>query len=610
MKLKGIQIRGYKCFKDSGFIPFHNLTVFIGENDSGKSSVLNALEILLLNKQPSEDDYHKNCEDDTTSETIEVDGIFSVIEINEYLQNYIINNEIRISKRINKKDGIKFYAPKNIYVNDKLNQIEKALVQELKDLADELGLDKNKKKDDLKVDILEFLALNPQEKVAQESEIQLKEIIDYLPIFQRYNSNDYGNPQSLVAKILQNVYRTHFFNKDEESKEVLKGDFVTLKVDIENNLNSKIRESLKKKIQQYNAEVKDVQGRFSIDFSKGLDFYQLEIDTGGGLKPIGNRGEGAKKRLFLAILEWDKELEKEIISKRSIIKAYDEPDANLHFEAQRKLFYEISKNSDEDTLNQNIICTHSITMIDRAPASSINKLGLNKFEQSEISYLITDGDKEIKDFLDKISIIGGIKNSSIFYEKCFLLVEGASEENALPILYKKLYSRTLHEDGIILINLQSNGAWQNFLKLLNKNKQDCIILFLDADTQYSTSSAQITFDRLTEVGFDSNFLSNNVVLAGIKEFEDSYPNNVLVDMLNSKYPKQLGALWIESEIANLKATSSKFSETILIEIGREHRKRVGKPEVALEFANHILAADIESITEIMTAFDKVRKIIQ
>lgn len=610
MKLKGIAIKGYKSFKDSGFIPFHNLTVFIGENDSGKSSVLNALEILLLNKQPNEEDYHKDCENDSISESIEIKGVFSIDEIIEPLQDFIINSEIKISKRISKIDGVKFYAQKNIYANGRLNQLDKVLLPELKDLAAELGLDNNKKKDDLKIDILEFLRANPQEKVAQEIEIHWKEIVDFLPIFQRYNSSDYGNPQILVGKVLQNLYRTHFFNKNKEGKEVLIDRFTILKADIENNLNTKIRDSLKTKIQQYNAEVKDVQGRFSIDFAKGLDFYQLEIDTGGGLKPIASRGEGAKKRLFLAILEWDKEIEKEINLQRGIIKAYDEPDANLHFEAQRKLFYEISKDSNGENLNQNIICTHSITMIDRAPASSINKLGLNAFEQSEISYLVTDNDEDIKDFLGQISIIGGIKNSSIFYEKCFLLVEGASEENALPILYKKLHNKTLLEDGIVLINLQSNGAWQNFLKLLNKNKQECIVLFLDADTQYSTSSAQITFDRLQEIGFDSTFLSTNVILAGTKEFEDSYPNNVLVDMLNTKYPKQSGIPWIESEIASLKATSPKFSETILYEIGREHRKRVGKPEVALEFANHILAEDIASIAEVVKAFEKVRQIIQ
>jgi predicted ATP-dependent endonuclease of OLD family len=38
-------------------IPFHRLSVFIGENDAGKTAIVDALEILLTSASPSSDDF-------------------------------------------------------------------------------------------------------------------------------------------------------------------------------------------------------------------------------------------------------------------------------------------------------------------------------------------------------------------------------------------------------------------------------------------------------------------------------------------------------------------------------------------------------------------------
>jgi len=46
MKLKELKIKGLKCYNDSQVIPFYNLTVFIGENDAGKSTVFDALDFI------------------------------------------------------------------------------------------------------------------------------------------------------------------------------------------------------------------------------------------------------------------------------------------------------------------------------------------------------------------------------------------------------------------------------------------------------------------------------------------------------------------------------------------------------------------------------------
>jgi len=163
----------------------------------------------------------------------------------------------------------------------------------------------------------------------------------------------------------------------------------------------------------------NIKGKLDIDFSRGLGFQGLELDEGLGFKLIDQKGEGSKKRLFLSILEWDKEVQTSSTRGRPVIRAYDEPDSNLHFEAQRKMFYAISTVANNPKTNtQAIIATHSITMIDRAPANCINHLG-QKDGISTVSYLSTGGDQEIQKFLNQISIIGGLRTAAYSMKSAF-----------------------------------------------------------------------------------------------------------------------------------------------------------------------------------------------
>ncbi|NBL00596.1 MAG: DUF2813 domain-containing protein, partial [Erysipelotrichia bacterium] len=49
MKLKTVWLENFRCYKDKICIDFGNLTTFIGKNDIGKSTILEALEIFFNN---------------------------------------------------------------------------------------------------------------------------------------------------------------------------------------------------------------------------------------------------------------------------------------------------------------------------------------------------------------------------------------------------------------------------------------------------------------------------------------------------------------------------------------------------------------------------------
>lgn len=603
LKLKSICIKGLKCYEDSGLIPFHDLTVFIGENDAGKSTIFDALEYFLDNKQPLNDDFRED-----TNE-IEIIYIFKVLEEIEELANYIINDSLTIKKTFFKDEAATIEILGESFVDNDLIVFMDMNANDLKNLLIKLSLPAEPNQDLRKEAVEKYILENTLEKEEKYIEIRWNKIANYLPIFQRYSSSDYGNPTSSIRKTLELVYRESFYDIDADGNETLKTDFQNLQTEIEDNLNNKLGTQLLAHIKKYKPEIVSITGSYNIDFTKGLSFSGLNIDDGSGRqKNLEQMGDGSKKKVFLSILEWDAEINMAHVSNRHIIRAYDEPDAHLHYHAQREMFYIIKDLAEaEDSNIQSIICTHALTMIDRAPAKCINHV-IKTNDKSTIEFLHTDNDIDITEFLNHISEVSGFKNSNIFYEKCFLLVEGEGEENALPIMYKKYTERSLIEDGVVLINLQTNGQWSNALKFLHANKKNVTVLFLDTDTQYPTSNSRVTKEKLEEIGFDGTYLTSNCFFIGTKEFEDIFTDIQYKGLCNAHFQKHDSSDWSEQNFLDIRG-DNKFSESLKKTLSRNCRKSIGKPEISLKIAQSLTREDIICIEPIKKLFEKINEII-
>ena len=53
MKLKSISIENFRGYQDKTTINFDDLTVLVGKNDIGKSTILEALDIFLMMEKVS-----------------------------------------------------------------------------------------------------------------------------------------------------------------------------------------------------------------------------------------------------------------------------------------------------------------------------------------------------------------------------------------------------------------------------------------------------------------------------------------------------------------------------------------------------------------------------
>lgn len=609
MRLSKIHVKGFRSLQDVEIV-FDNFTVLIGENDAGKSSVLDLLDIVLNgDKRPDGKDFYRDLSDNAVK-SIEVILEFSLDKNDKAASQYAMSDLLKIKKFYYTTGSTETYYMGQISKDSLLNQDfsklsteeQKTLIRKLDETVTIIELSNKERR-------LEWL-----NKKAQSSE-KVEDWIPapsrwgvILPRFERYGSMDYSAPESMVLKTLKQVFEQVIYEDLIEHRPI--ESLRKVQEIADEQIQIKISELLKF-IQKYDKRVRQIRYEPIIDFTNSIKPGEFKVDTGRGLHFLSKTGSGTKRRMFMATLEWDREVTSEQKNQESqslptIIRGYDEPDTNLHYEAQRSMFQAIQNVINfENSRIQAVLCTHSLIMIDRSPTKSIRLLLLNLNGQTEISQIKTDNDAEIDGFLTNLARELGITNSLIFYEKCYVLVEGETEENALPLLYKTLYQRSLFEDGIRVINMKGNGAVKEFLKLLSKNRKESTLIFIDTDSksESSDSPARLAEKELKEAGFDEEFIKEHLILVGEKEFEDSFSNKTIVECLNKCWPKRDGS-WCVEDIQLLRQ-KRKFLDELAKKVFAESSKGYKKPEFGKGIGEVCKACDVPEA--IVSMFKLARK---
>ena len=60
MKLTRLRLRNFRCFRNETAIEFDDITALVGKNDSGKSTIMEALDLFLNDNDPDKDDSSKD----------------------------------------------------------------------------------------------------------------------------------------------------------------------------------------------------------------------------------------------------------------------------------------------------------------------------------------------------------------------------------------------------------------------------------------------------------------------------------------------------------------------------------------------------------------------
>lgn len=433
---------------------------------------------------------------------------------------------------------------------------------------------------------------------------------DHLPNIVRYGVNDYNDPNRMIFKTLKLIFEDELYETDKTTglKKLKSADLQSFLDSVDTKINESVNK-LSSFSRKFIPTINSVSVETDYDLSSGLKETPIKVrDASGVSHYLGNRGFGTQKRMFMAIMDWTSE----VSNIKNVIRCYDEPDNSLHIEAQRSLFRTIqSFVSGEGNDSQAVICTHSLFMIDSVPVDSIRLISRSTSGKSNIEYIESIGDGEVQEFMKVMCREMGLSNSHIFFEKAFIIVEGPSEMNYLPLAYRKLFNSSLSGDGITLINLMGNGAAVNFLKLLMTNKFELCYLFLDSDTKdfrksKMKKSFNTTNDYLSEEEYNQKvdtFFNERVFMIGTKEFEDAFLDQSIIECLNVHRPLETGQ-WRTEDIASLRS-KDKFSDEIIKTVYQKTENPLSKPELGTLLGNTVNETDIPET--VVSLFNNVRK---
>lgn len=608
MILSELSIQNFRCFQNLPNTPMHELTVFIGANDAGKTAILDAIQCLVGERRPVTDDFHHK--HDNGSKEIVISGKFRLIDTDSVPDIYRVPGATELHLR---KTFTSSTAQCEVYAtapNDaRLRKFRALKADDQKKALKEAGIPDVGPEPDRIARLEEAIKHGTVATSSQWMAVDPSDLNEHLPRLEVIASKDYNNPDSMVQRVFSNVVKATLYPDDPQTG---KPKAIDALGPIEDQMREALRtkiEEMKKTILEQNPKVKAVDIRPSFDWARSVTATNLMLDTGEGHRLVSAFGEGTKKKLWMGLLDWERKSQ-EISEGTGVLRLYDEPDMNLDYEAERKLFSSILETVYRTgSRTQAVVCTHAPTMVDRAPAHAINLIREGKDGVRSIEYLGGGDESDIRDFLATVGRSTGITNSALFYERSFLVVEGPTEENALPLLYKHIHGRSLIEDGIVLIPLHGSGSWQTVLKILQRNKAAITTMLLDEDCKLPGASGHITVEKLSDLNFPADFAAKQCTYIGSKEFEDAFATNDVVDVLNANWPKDDETAWTGAEIDQHRGIDKKFSEDLLHTVLKTCKKglrgRVGKPEFGRKLGEHC-KTDVQIPQAVRGAFNLAR----
>jgi len=208
-----------------------------------------------------------------------------------------------------------------------------------------------------------------------------------------------------------------------------------------------------------NAITIDPVARRLRDLSKGMDVILSTV--GASPFPLSRQGMGTRSLasvlMFRAYMSW-KMSEKcsEVIHP---FLAIEEPETHLHPQAQRSLFEQI-----QQIPGQRIISTHSPYICAHADIRTFLHFG-KVGNGTTVNTFDVPGDPLTPEEMRRINREVMNTRGDLLFSRYIVLFEGDTEEQALPAFAKTHWGLHPHELGISFIGVRGAGAYTPFLRL-------------------------------------------------------------------------------------------------------------------------------------------------
>ncbi|MEU4772810.1 TOPRIM nucleotidyl transferase/hydrolase domain-containing protein [Micromonospora sp. NPDC023644] len=569
MRLASMTVRGFRSLGDVGPIPIRRPTILAGHNDSGKTACLDALAFLLGVRQVTDEDRTfasisagpgdpllnpESGEDrEARVSSTSVEGFFLLTS--EEQSSLGLSNEVRIRRTADSAGLTALEIEATVPADPNLRDLDRKNVAQLKQLAAEhsIPIRSNALKPEIHAAVADYASSQPQVVAWANASA---EVVAAMPRLLRFG--DATSAELAVKAALANSYKSHLDDED------LRGRVQEL----EDELRSRVRADAVGLVNHIQARCPDlvvVEVDPDISFNHGLRATRLRLAKVDGEEvSIASSGAGRARRISLAIWEWTSDvLRGRVLASNDgpptipdIVIAYDEPDTHLDYLQQRRVMKLIREQCQLAGVGM-VVATHSMNLIDGAAVDDIIHLKLVD-ERTTMERLLDESDDEKNNHhLADIAAALGLRNTVLLHERCFVGVEGPSEQQAMPILFRLATGRSLQSAGIVIVGCNNNDGALLFAGHLAKNGRQ-VALVVDAD---SRKTKYFSDARLVAAGLDPK---KHLHLIGEpdKELEFVFTDEQWASVANAAWPRNDGESWSAGDVEGLRS-KKKFSDELL-----------------------------------------------
>lgn len=539
MFLKKFKVKNYRCIKNASIDFNKGVNILIGENNSGKTAVLDALRVCLsYGKQwrdiwVSASNFHLDKNNpDADIEDIEFHLFF---EIEDEVEAGIFNELHSVGD-----DGKQELQLHFRYYIDERSGVKKVRYSVWG--GDNEG-------QSITPDVLDLIYF-----------IHLDALRDAVHHLRPVRGNRLGE---LYSKIVTDEEQQEFLSG--KVRNVLNGDtdWNTLIDQGKSKVNKHLKETtITGKEQNVEIDFLPFEFRRIVDNLRiQTPVYNEDIIENGDKQryfELHQNGLGYNNLIYIATVLGDLKRQKELESNAYVALLIEEPEAHLHPQLQNIFFNYLNKLNEIGF--QIFVSSHSPTITAKADLDSLIVLQEQGNEITSLaikkSNLDDTNKKYLKKFLD-------VTKCQLFFSNGVILVEGISEALLIPVFSEIIGSDySIEKKGIELVNL--NGvAFEHFGKLFNpdatNSRLNCRCAILTDDDR--TEGGDISSRAAKAKGLENGQL--RVLLAEktfeIELFKAGDNKDILLEMFGEMHPTAAGRI---EEGASIDEHANSFLEKI------------------------------------------------
>lgn len=544
MYISGIKIKNYRNFKNLDIEFNHGLNVIIGHNNSGKTNLIKALQLVLdrnLKEKPLLDDFCKTNLDYTEPPSIEISVIIKEHDDKPDDKNVVYDWLIEESPKYTAQLTYVYELPTNNHEEYKI-QIEECRSED--------GFDQDKclkliGKKFLQKYVARIYGGNPSKQEKADSENLDRFDFQFLDAIRDAERQMFFGNNTLLRDVL-NYFLDYDLTNGQGFENLTDESIATLK-EREEEFNAKSKELLeiligridRDKILQYSSDTGADKGgkpNFDAEITEQelLFALRLIVEKSGFKLPIKNNGLGYNNLLFIALILAKMQMESSNYmgdnAKVFPVLTIEEPEAHLHPSMQSKFLKFLNTN---EQARQIFITSHSTHITSAINLESVVCLYYDIEGNPAVGYpgKVFSSSKEDNDSKIYVQRFLDATKSNMLFADRLVFVEGLAEQLLIPsfALYLGIEDFLIDEHvGIISVD---SRTFKHFLKLYAYHETDSpfalnkkVVCITDADPTIKKSNKWVSAYPF-ELDGSENSKSLSIHVIELKEkFEDKYAN--------------------------------------------------------------------------------------